>query len=190
MTPAIPRRALFDIGPVNSKERDFKFSEDLRKTATNTSRSTACISGAGCPPKPFNSCGSRRKRLQSSNEEPNSDTIVKYILTVSSNRRTVTNIIWRSLNKNNAIVSSPTPCINGGYEFVYSAKLCYQEGVKVTNGSENASTVIISVTSLLIFCMVDGKICDAMSSCCSSQTCYPCGEKPTDLNNFDALFTR
>lgn len=39
------------------------------------------------------------------------------------------------------------------------------------------------VTANMIFCMIDGKVCNAVSSCASSQTCYLCGAKPSEMNN-------
>lgn len=41
----------------------------------------------------------------------------------------------------------------------------------------------ILVKSTLIFCMIDGKICNAVASCASTQTCYICGAKPKEMNN-------
>lgn len=41
----------------------------------------------------------------------------------------------------------------------------------------------ITITCKLILCMIDGKVCNALSSCASTQTCYLCGAKPRDMNN-------
>ncbi|GBM16426.1 hypothetical protein AVEN_94924-1 [Araneus ventricosus] len=45
----------------------------------------------------------------------------------------------------------------------------------------------ISLTPTLIFCMVNGKVCNAVSSCPSTQTCYLCGTKPNELNNLRVI---
>lgn len=44
----------------------------------------------------------------------------------------------------------------------------------------NELEVLIKPT--LIFCMIDGKICNAIASCASTQTCYLCGAKPKEMN--------
>ncbi|GBL89092.1 hypothetical protein AVEN_255229-1 [Araneus ventricosus] len=45
----------------------------------------------------------------------------------------------------------------------------------------------ISVTPTLIFCIVDGKVCNAVSSCPSTQTCYLCGAKPNEVNKLPVI---
>ncbi|GBL75702.1 hypothetical protein AVEN_155009-1 [Araneus ventricosus] len=40
----------------------------------------------------------------------------------------------------------------------------------------------VSVKPTLIFCMIDGKICNAVAGCESTQTCYLCGAKPSEMN--------
>ncbi|GBM85259.1 hypothetical protein AVEN_242462-1 [Araneus ventricosus] len=41
----------------------------------------------------------------------------------------------------------------------------------------------VSVKPTLIFCMIDGKICNAVAGCESTQTCYLCGTKPREMND-------
>lgn len=48
----------------------------------------------------------------------------------------------------------------------------------------------ITVTPRMVLCMIDGKICNAVASCASTQTCYLCGAKPRDMNNINALSTK
>lgn len=55
-------------------------------------------------------------------------------------------------------------------------------------GALKCSTVVIkdqelSVKSNFIFCMIDGKICNVISSCVSTQSCYLCGAKPSQMND-------
>ncbi|GBN05154.1 hypothetical protein AVEN_182360-1 [Araneus ventricosus] len=45
----------------------------------------------------------------------------------------------------------------------------------------------ISATPPLMFCMVDGKFCNAVSSCSSTQTCYLCRAKPNEMNNLRVI---
>ncbi|GBM89576.1 hypothetical protein AVEN_258646-1 [Araneus ventricosus] len=45
----------------------------------------------------------------------------------------------------------------------------------------------ISVTPTLIFCIVDRKVCNAVSSCASTQTCYLCGAKPNEMNKLRVI---
>ncbi|GBO14644.1 hypothetical protein AVEN_207351-1 [Araneus ventricosus] len=45
----------------------------------------------------------------------------------------------------------------------------------------------ISVTPTLIICIVDGKVCNAVSSCSSTQTCYLCRAKPNEMNNLRVI---
>ncbi|GBM70349.1 hypothetical protein AVEN_151486-1 [Araneus ventricosus] len=40
----------------------------------------------------------------------------------------------------------------------------------------------VSVKPTLIFCMIDGKICDAVAGCESTQTCYLYGANPSEMN--------
>lgn len=48
----------------------------------------------------------------------------------------------------------------------------------------------ITITPTLIFCMVDGKVCNAVSSCSSTQRCYLCGAIPTEMNNINIISRR
>lgn len=48
----------------------------------------------------------------------------------------------------------------------------------------------VLVKSTLIFCMIDGKICNAVSSCTSTQTCYICGAKPSEMNNEELILEK
>ncbi|GBL73785.1 hypothetical protein AVEN_230760-1 [Araneus ventricosus] len=41
----------------------------------------------------------------------------------------------------------------------------------------------VSVKPTLIFCMIDGKICNAVAGCESTQTCYLCGVKHCEMND-------
>ncbi|GBM16744.1 hypothetical protein AVEN_9343-1 [Araneus ventricosus] len=41
----------------------------------------------------------------------------------------------------------------------------------------------VSVKPTLIFCMIDGKICNAVAGCESAQTCYLFGAKPSEMND-------
>lgn len=34
----------------------------------------------------------------------------------------------------------------------------------------------------LILCMIDGKVCHSLAECASTQTCYLCGAKPSEIN--------
>ncbi|KAK9674988.1 hypothetical protein QE152_g40730 [Popillia japonica] len=45
----------------------------------------------------------------------------------------------------------------------------------------------ITIKPLMILCMVDGKVCNALSSCTSTQTCYLCGAKPSEMNNPEVI---
>lgn len=38
--------------------------------------------------------------------------------------------------------------------------------------------------------MVDGKVCNALSSTASAQVCYVCGASPKDMNNIDTALQR
>lgn len=51
----------------------------------------------------------------------------------------------------------------------------------VVNGVETL------VKAKMIFCMVDGKVCNAVASCASTQTCYLCGAKPREMNNSNII---
>ena len=46
------------------------------------------------------------------------------------------------------------------------------------------------VKAKMIFCMIDGKVCNAVASSASTQRCYLCGAKPSDMNNLQALSQR
>lgn len=48
----------------------------------------------------------------------------------------------------------------------------------------------VLVKPTLIFCMIDGKICNAVASCASTQTCYLCGAKPKDMNNVSRILEK
>ncbi|GBO01152.1 hypothetical protein AVEN_64228-1 [Araneus ventricosus] len=41
----------------------------------------------------------------------------------------------------------------------------------------------VSVKPTLIFCMIDGKICNAVAGYESTQICYLCGAKPSEMND-------
>ncbi|GBN51870.1 hypothetical protein AVEN_201368-1 [Araneus ventricosus] len=41
----------------------------------------------------------------------------------------------------------------------------------------------VSVKPTLISCMIDGKICNAVAGCESTQPCYLCGDKPSEMND-------
>ncbi|GBO08969.1 hypothetical protein AVEN_208279-1 [Araneus ventricosus] len=41
----------------------------------------------------------------------------------------------------------------------------------------------VSVKPTLIFSMIDGKICNAVDGCESTQTSYLCGAKPSEMND-------
>ncbi|GBL76821.1 hypothetical protein AVEN_53481-1 [Araneus ventricosus] len=41
----------------------------------------------------------------------------------------------------------------------------------------------VSVKPTLIFCMIDGKICNAVAGCESTQSYYLCGAKPSEMND-------
>ncbi|GBO24771.1 hypothetical protein AVEN_17149-1 [Araneus ventricosus] len=41
----------------------------------------------------------------------------------------------------------------------------------------------VSVKPALIFCIIDGKICNAVAGCESTQTCYLCGAKLSEMND-------
>ncbi|GBL72728.1 hypothetical protein AVEN_127961-1 [Araneus ventricosus] len=41
----------------------------------------------------------------------------------------------------------------------------------------------VSVKQTLIFCMIDGKMCNAVAGCESTQTCYLFGAKPSEMND-------
>ncbi|GBN79834.1 hypothetical protein AVEN_218410-1 [Araneus ventricosus] len=45
----------------------------------------------------------------------------------------------------------------------------------------------ISVTLTLIFCIVVGKVCNAVSSCSSTRTCYLCGAKPNEMTKLRVI---
>lgn len=46
------------------------------------------------------------------------------------------------------------------------------------------------VESTPILCMIDGKVCNALSAYTSSQKCYICGASPKEMNNLSALSER
>lgn len=46
------------------------------------------------------------------------------------------------------------------------------------------------VKSNLVLCMIDGKVCNALSAYTSSQVCYICGASPKNMNNLEALSNR
>lgn len=48
----------------------------------------------------------------------------------------------------------------------------------------------VPVKSTLIFCMIDGKICNSVSSCVSTQSCYLCGAKPSEMNKTDVILRK
>ena len=43
------------------------------------------------------------------------------------------------------------------------------------------------VEATLILCMIDGKVCNALSAYTSSQVCYLCGATPKTMNKLNAL---
>ena len=45
----------------------------------------------------------------------------------------------------------------------------------------------ITIIPTMILCMIDGKVCNAVSSCSSAQCCYICEAKPTEMNNINIL---
>ncbi|GBM64861.1 hypothetical protein AVEN_157111-1 [Araneus ventricosus] len=47
----------------------------------------------------------------------------------------------------------------------------------------NINDMKVSVKPMLIFCMIDGKICNAVVGCESTQTCYLCDAKPSEMND-------
>lgn len=48
----------------------------------------------------------------------------------------------------------------------------------------------IMIKHKLILTMIDGKICNAITDTKSSQTCYICGAKPTEMNDIDSVLQR
>ncbi|GBL68283.1 hypothetical protein AVEN_101541-1 [Araneus ventricosus] len=48
----------------------------------------------------------------------------------------------------------------------------------------------VSVKPTLIFSMIDGKICNAVDGCESTQTCYLCGSKPSEMNDERAIMQK
>lgn len=46
----------------------------------------------------------------------------------------------------------------------------------IVNGIE------VLIESSLILCMIDGKVCNALASCSSTQSCYLCGATPREMN--------
>ena len=48
----------------------------------------------------------------------------------------------------------------------------------------------VTIKHELLLTMVDGKVCNAMTSTASAQTCYVCGAKPTQMNNIDEVMLR
>lgn len=51
--------------------------------------------------------------------------------------------------------------------------------------NEGVNTIIVSYN--LLFTMIDGSICNIVSETNSTQTCYICGAKPTDMNKLTIL---
>lgn len=45
----------------------------------------------------------------------------------------------------------------------------------------------VSVTTTMILCMIDGKVCNCLASNSSTLTCYICKAKPKDMNSPDAI---
>lgn len=45
----------------------------------------------------------------------------------------------------------------------------------------------ITITATMLLCMIDGKVCNALSSCSSAQCCYLCGAKPSEMNDVKLL---
>ncbi|GBN18731.1 hypothetical protein AVEN_77588-1 [Araneus ventricosus] len=41
----------------------------------------------------------------------------------------------------------------------------------------------VSVKPMLIFCMIDGKVCSTVAGCETTRTCYLCGAKPREVND-------
>lgn len=57
-----------------------------------------------------------------------------------------------------------------------------------TKNLVNGIEVLVKHT--LIFCMIDGKVCNAVSSCPSTQTCYLCGTRPKEMNNMSIILQK
>lgn len=54
----------------------------------------------------------------------------------------------------------------------------------------NEDVVDVVINYKLLFTMVDGKICNSMTNTRSTQTCYICKAKPTEMNDLDKISTK
>ena len=65
---------------------------------------------------------------------------------------------------------------------------------KVEEQISNLTPIVITVDNrefickpTMTLCMIDGKICNAVSDCSSTQRCYLCGAQPSEMNNLRTL---
>lgn len=61
---------------------------------------------------------------------------------------------------------------------------------QLQNSELNFHGRFISVSHKMIFAMIDGKICNALTKTTSTQKCYICGATSKDFNDIDTMITR
>ncbi|CAH1109005.1 unnamed protein product [Psylliodes chrysocephalus] len=61
---------------------------------------------------------------------------------------------------------------------------------QLQNSKLNSNSRSISVSHNMIFAMIDGKICNALTETTSTQTCYICGATTKDFNDIDKMINR
>lgn len=78
-----------------------------------------------------------------------------------------------------------------------STELSIAEKTRVENEIQNilnTTTVLqerqLKVSHTLLFTMVDGKVCNALTETTSTQTCYICGATSKNFNNIEAMINR
>lgn len=104
----------------------------------------------------------------------------------SVNEKKIKKVVWQN----------PSPCSTRycrPIKFIFAKETVDVIKTEVNKIKEQATSLLptkinindleVSVKPTLIFCMIDGKICNAVAACASTQTCYLCGAKPSEMND-------
>lgn len=161
-----------------------KVQEDVLKTISNL-KSLDIIVKWGCDGAEQSKYKQKFSEEHCSDENLFSISIVPIQMN-SINEQGIKDIVWQ-----NPSPASPRYC--RPIKFVFAKETVSVITMEVNKIKEQITSlspvkIIVNdkevlVEPTLIFCMIDGKICNAVSSYASTQTCYLCGAKPREMNN-------